>query len=383
MHYSALIAGLAALAVANPTPQVFDASELSDIEPAAPVDVPLGAGSQTLPLNIDAIVDSAYADVLADPSPDVDASLPAAISKRSLKRSLMARGTDPCYGQAYQPQGYGPAVSPDTADAFTSSDTLSWAAKSASTPGGYYQVFQDYKASVSTSGYRGYKTYQSYDVAKAANDCRAIKGCKSFNIFFERDPLQDPSATCTPGSTNVIKASFWSVPLSKPVATNKGQYRNKFQVVIAGSNAYNLIDCAPEIPDWTKEIYNGCTINAPATSCDKSYSGTPNDAYLTMSTFSGDFVPERCQSACDAVTDGDSSKSKPCNFVTSWAYLLDGVYQYQVCAFYERYFAPSYCTNTGGQTVNGKKDSVGYSYSYTRTKDNGVDYCPIKGAKTL
>jgi hypothetical protein len=132
------------------------------------------------------------------------------------------------------------------------------------------------------------------------------------------------------------------VPLSKPVATNKGQYRNKFQVVIAGSNAYNLIDCAPEIPDWTKEIYNGCTINAPTTSCDKSYSGTPNDAYLTMSTFSGDFVPERCQSACDAVTDGDSSKSKPCNFVTSWAYLLDGVYQYQVCAFYERYFAPSY-----------------------------------------
>lgn len=190
MHYSALIAGLAVLAVANPTPQVFDASELSDIEPAAPVDVPLGAGSQTLPLNIDAIVDSAYADVLADPSPDVDASLPAAISKRSLKRSLVARGTDPCYGQAYQPQGYGPAVSPDTADAFTSSDTLSWAAKSASTPGGYYQVFQDYKASVSTSGYRGYKTYQSYDVAKAANDCRAIKGCKSFNIFFERDPLQ-------------------------------------------------------------------------------------------------------------------------------------------------------------------------------------------------
>ncbi|KEQ88150.1 hypothetical protein M438DRAFT_371138 [Aureobasidium pullulans EXF-150] len=274
MHYSALIAGLT-LAVANPTPQVFDASELSDIEPAAPVDVPLGAGSQTLPLNIDAIVDSAYADVLADPSPD----------------------------------GYGPAVSPDTADAFTSSDALSWAAKSASTPGGYYQVFQDYKASVSTSGYRGYKTYQSYDVAKAANDCRAIKGCKSFNIFFERDPLQDPSATCTPGSTNVIKASFWSVPLSKPVATNKGQYRNKFQVVIAGSNAYNLIDCAPEIPDWTKEIYNGCTINAPATSCDN--------------------------------------------------------------------------TNTGGQTVNGKKDSVGYSYSYTRTKDNGVDYCPIKGAKTL
>lgn len=43
----------------------------------------------------------------------------------------------------------------------------------------------------------------------------------------------------------------------------------------------------------------------------------------------------------------------------------------------------SFSTNTGGQTVNGKKDSVGYSYSYTRTKDNGVDYCPIKGAKTL
>lgn len=376
MRCTALIAGLAALAVANPTPQVFDASELSDIEPAAAVDVPIGTGSQILPLDVDAIVDSAYAEVLADPSPDVDASIPAAISRRSLKRGLEAR-SDPCAGQAYQPKGYGPPVSPDTPGAFVGSTALSNAAQSAQAPYGFKSVFQDYKASVSTSGYRGYKTYTSYDATKAASDCRAIKGCISFNIFFERDPLQDPSATCNPGSTNVIKASFWSAPLTKAVATNSGQYRNQFQVVIAGSNAYNLVDCAGELPGWTKEVYNGCTINAPATSCHKDKDAVPNDAYLTMSTIAdGEFYPERCQSGCDAVTA--SNPLKPCNFVTSWAYILDDKYQYQVCAFYERYFDNSYCTNKGGQTDKyGRKTSIGYSYSYTNNKDNGVSYCPL------
>ncbi|KAI5197108.1 hypothetical protein E4T39_07471 [Aureobasidium subglaciale] len=370
MRYSALIAGLATLAIANPTPQDFDFPE--DVDTAPAISVPIGSGTQIVPLDITAAVKEIVADILADPSSDIPAEAPNAISKRTPKRArgLQARGT--CNAQ---PVGSGPPVYPDTAGAFVTSDALAAIAKTASTPYGYYEAFENLQGSVSAAGYRGYKTYTSYDVNKAAADCKAIKGCKAFNIFFERDPSIDPCSTNKdPPSTNVIKASFWSIPLCAKDATNKGQYREKFQVVIAGSNAYNMIDCAPEVDGWKKEQYDGCTINADATLC--TYGGQP-DSYLGNSQSTGDFIPEACQAACDA--RARTSPLTPCNFVTSWAYLLDGQYQYQVCAFYQRYWDNTYCDNRGQVTGSGQVASIGPSYSYTRKGDNGVSHCPLKG----
>ncbi|KAI5267413.1 hypothetical protein E4T47_08077 [Aureobasidium subglaciale] len=370
MRYAALIAGLATLAIANPTPQDFDFPE--DVDTAPAVSVPIGSGTQILPLDITAAVNEVFADVLADPSSDIPVEAPNAISKRSPKRSraLQARGT--CNAQ---PLGSGPPITPDDADTFVKSPVLAGIAKSASTPSGYYEAFDNLQGSVSAAGYRGYKTYTSYDVKKAAADCKAIKGCKAFNIFFERDPSIDPCATNkNPPSTTVIKASFWSIPLCAKDATNTGQYREKFQVVIAGSNAYNLIDCAGEVDGWKKETYDECTINAEATEC--TYGGRP-DSYIGNSILKGDFMPEYCQAACKAKTASNSLE--PCNFVTAWAYLLDGQYQYQVCAFYQRYWAPSYCKNRGQITSNGQVASVGPSYSYTLNKDDGgASQCPLK-----
>ncbi|KAI5193696.1 hypothetical protein E4T42_09312 [Aureobasidium subglaciale] len=369
MRYSALIAGLATLVIANPTPQDFDFPE--DVDTAPAISVPIGSGTQIIPLDITAAVKEVVADVLTDPSSDIPAEAPNSISKRSPKRAraLQARGT--CNAQ---PLGSGPAVYPDTADAFVNSYALAEVAESASTPYGYYEAFDNLQGSVSAAGYRGYKTYTSYDVNKAAADCKAIKGCKAFNIFFERDPSIDPCATNKdPPSTNVIKASFWSVPICAKDATNTGQYREKFHVVIAGSNGYNLVDCAGDVDGWTKETYDGCTINADPTLC--TYGGRP-DSYISNSRIDGDFIPEACQAACDAKTK--SNPLEPCNFVTSWAYLLDGQYKYQVCAFYQRYWDVSYCDNRGQVTSSGKVASIGPSYSYTKKSDNGVSHCPLK-----
>jgi hypothetical protein len=58
-------------------------------------------------------------------------------------------------------------------------------------------TFTNYKTSVTTCGYMGYKTYSSYDVNQAALDCNKITGCKGFNIFFERDP----SVVSRPGNS--------------------------------------------------------------------------------------------------------------------------------------------------------------------------------------
>lgn len=58
----------------------------------------------------------------------------------------------------------------------------------------------------------------------------------AFNLYFERDPTLDPNAQSCPNPpflTN-IKCVFWGVPVSKATATNDGQYRDSFQVVIAG-----------------------------------------------------------------------------------------------------------------------------------------------------
>lgn len=326
MRSFAIIAGLAALAIASPAPQIFDPSDLDDIEPAAAVTVPLGVGSQTLPFDASAASASAYAETAADPSPDVGSDSTAALSKRSLAR-LAARGN--C---AQQPLGYGDAAPQDNAASFLGATCFAATANNAQTPAGWVQTFVNQQASVSACSYMGYKTYKSYDVNQAAADCKAITGCKSFNIFFERDPTLDPGPNCpNPPSTTVIKASFWGVPIGLPSATNKGQWRNNFQVVIAGSNAYQLDQCIEPVPNYNPNYLGSCTINAPKTDCN---------AYLTAKFWTDGFDQGRCAAACDAVTA--QSPDTPCRFYTTYVQMKNGAYQFQACALYKRAFDNSY-----------------------------------------
>jgi hypothetical protein len=54
---------------------------------------------------------------------------------------------------------------------------------------------------------------------------------------FERDPSVVPADSCAnPASTTVIKCVLWGSPITAETAVNTGQWRNGFQVVIAGSN---------------------------------------------------------------------------------------------------------------------------------------------------
>lgn len=216
MRSAILIAGLAALATASPTPQIFDSDQLADL-PSPPItDVSSGAGSEIIPLDTNALAANAVSDIIADPSPDLDTNLPAAVDTSTLEK----RTPGDC---AVQPVGYGPTITPDSPDAFLSSTLLSGPAIAAPKwVNGFHQTFQNKQASVSGCSYQGYKTYKTYDVSQAAADCKSIAGCKGFNIFFERDPTK----VCPPNHPQNHILTYESGPwrqLSQPMVNHSRQ----------------------------------------------------------------------------------------------------------------------------------------------------------------
>jgi hypothetical protein len=67
---------------------------------------------------------------------------------------------------------------------------------------------------------------------------------------FERAPTQNPAATCpNPPSTTLIKCNYWGSPLSEATATNDGQWRNDFHVLVSGVNGYNKAASTTPVSD--------------------------------------------------------------------------------------------------------------------------------------
>jgi hypothetical protein len=148
------------------------------------------------------------------------------------------RSVTPC---AVLPNGSAPIPSPDTADAFTRLGFYSSTANHAKTSKGYTKAFSSMSASVSLSPsvYLGFTLLETYDLNRCASICDSTKRCIAFNTFFERSPSLRPGPSCpNPPSVVYIKCALWAASFAKSNATNSGQYRDEFKVVIAGSNGY-------------------------------------------------------------------------------------------------------------------------------------------------
>ncbi|KAM3413470.1 hypothetical protein BST61_g11592 [Cercospora zeina] len=165
---------------------------------------------------------------------------------------------DPC---APQPDGYGPVPTPDTASAFLAYAPLHKAANAAPTtiPSAnntqYEQVFKDLNASVQGSSYLGIYSLKTYDAAKCASICDQTDLCTAFNIFAERDPSLNPTnndSTYDPGYPTVwgqncpnppsmtsFRCSLFGSNIDSSMATNTGQKREQFQIVITASDGYD------------------------------------------------------------------------------------------------------------------------------------------------
>ncbi|KAH7064002.1 hypothetical protein BKA63DRAFT_428179 [Paraphoma chrysanthemicola] len=260
---------------------------------------------------------------------------------------------------ALQPGGAGPVPGDGSVNAYLNiNNNLRKAARDASTPAGYRREFSDEQAATQQIGYLTYKNLDDgkYNVQKCADFCNSEEFCIGFNIYFERDPKIKPAPVCSnPQPITNVKCSIYGYPVSQGTATNKGQYREKFRVVIVGSNGYSKLNpvCkdAPTIASFDAPTNLDAAINAPLI----KKNGKDYDTYNGMVLFNDfPFDPALCAAACQAQTEYDkknlvdsNGEYKPCNFFTSYVLTKNGVPLGTYCALYTQSWDKSYAVNTG------------------------------------
>lgn len=326
--------------------QGLSADDLASLPDPIIQAVPVGAVEQTVQYDADDAFDDAY----------------NSFSSSSTRRRHIKRGGE-C---SVQPVGSGPVTSPDTDTDFLNNPAYSQAATDAVTPIGWSLIFKNQQAAISTSAYMGYKTYTTYDPSACAADCLNMAACQSFNLFYERDPALAPASGCpNPGSTVPIKCSFWGTAIPTKALTNKGQWRNKFHVVIAGSNGYSVTNPTYDVPGFDGTSTGRATVNSP-NQCD---------SYITFKSHTGPYDPNLCAADCLAEqTNPAQFGGKVCRFFASYQLVKNGQIQAQICALYTRAWDASYAVNTG---YHSKSDTytIVNAYSYSLTSDPGTKEC--------
>ena len=142
-----------------------------------------------------------------------------------------------------QPTGYGPVPTPDTAAAFLSDPNLqNIAATGQKYPIGYQKSFENLTAAINGPNYISYSSLRKYDGNWCASKCDITSGCAAWNLYEQRSPKYYPDANACPDppSYTYYRCALWGSPISASQATNKGQTREKFQVVVAGSAGKSL-----------------------------------------------------------------------------------------------------------------------------------------------
>ncbi|CAD0088339.1 unnamed protein product [Aureobasidium mustum] len=313
-------------------------------------------------------------------NPSDSAPLDSAIAKRAATTGCQA-----------QPTGVplGPTGDADTPSNFLAYPAFSSAAAAeavpSAVPSGYVNTFSNLNASNNAYGYMGYTLLPEYKAQTCADKCTKINGCQAFNIYYERDPSQNPGTGCeNPKSTTNIKCVFWSGPVTKDNANNAGQWRNQFQVVIAGSNGYvNQSIATPA--GYNAGVYLGkATINAPL-DC------TGDNSFLQPQVVgNGVFDANLCAVACNQQASyarqhppADGSFNKMCSFFNTYILYKNGTSLGQYCAMYDQTWSSSYAKNTGYYSGSDHY-TIDFSYTFSNSTDGGQPRypCNVASAKS-
>jgi len=356
MRYSYVIPVLAGLALAAPQGIDIDAV-IAAADPVFVTPVATVAKQIATVLPVASQAAAASAAVSADPA--------SPTSTASSKRDLVARdGT--C---AVQPAGSGPVTARDTVEAFQRSQKLRRLARRAPTPDGYSLAFSNLNASLNALNYMGLYTLTSYDTLGCANLCDRASGCTAFNLYAERDPTLAPNAKKCPNPPSLtnFKCTLWGTPVCDEEATNYGQYRDSFHVVIAASNAYNKDAPPAPIPGYTGPQELGGAINAPL-------NAEGHDTYMGFKffPFSQDqgYTPSTCAAACSSQTEYNQAHPtedgcyQTCTFFNSYVLSKNAVPQGLYCSLYNQTWGPEYGVNYG-QYRGSDRYTVSESYSFT------------------
>ncbi|KAG9653644.1 glycoside hydrolase, partial [Aureobasidium melanogenum] len=366
MRYSLAVPAFAALAAALPAPQQIDL----DMVIAQP-NISYTTTASSVTYDVTSLAAQATDDITSV-SVDVSAiatQTPLAVIGKRSACAAQPTGVTGAYGPPEDPEA-------DTVAAFTANAAFAAAASSAPTPSGYSNTFTNLNASNNAYGYMGYTTLNSYDTNLCASKCNAINGCMSFNLYFERDPSVDPGTGCSnPSSVTMIKCVFWGGPVSSSNANNYGQWRNQFQVAIAGSNGY--MNNTLEVPAGFGNVQylNNAAINAPL-----DHEGF--DTYMGSRIFNqGPFNASLCAAHCQAQNayntahpPNNGAPVKLCNFFNTYILYLNKTsnVQGQYCALYTEAWDSSYATNKGQYRGNDHY-MIEYSYTFTNTSNPGFN----------
>jgi hypothetical protein len=227
----------------------------------------------------------------------------------------------------------------------------------------------------SAYGYLGYKVVESYDPSHCASECDSKSGCLGFNIFVERDPSANPGPDCQdPEAIANIKCSFWGGPVYPDTATNTGQWREKFEVAIGGSNGYSSL--ATQSADGYKQVeLKNRAINSPL-DCNNQGS------YMGYKLFvENAFDAKLCATACKETNkwalEHPPAEGKPqlCRYFNTYILLKNGVSQGQYCSMYTQEWDASFATNDG-QYRGDDHYTIQYSFGFTDKSDDGAPVCP-------
>ncbi|KAF2227705.1 hypothetical protein BDZ85DRAFT_189928, partial [Elsinoe ampelina] len=284
---------------------------------------------------------------------------------------------DPC---APQPDGHGPGNL--TVDAFMNNPDFKQAALSApstvnSGSSTYNRIFSNLQGSVSANSYLGLHTLDAYDVNKCAAFCEETNLCTSFNIYIERDPALNPTKNDStaptvwgywcplPDAVTNYKCTLWGSALDASLATNKGQWRKDFEVVITGSNGY----------DKTNNTTPTCE---PGKNCGGKAVNNPK-RWMGSKVFPGPFNAQICgdyaiaQNAANkaAAIQAGLKTWTPCKYVNAIYYHKNGVPYGTYCNLYDVAVDSSFETYTGGWVG---KDSYSSKQSWTFELDVDVNF---------
>ncbi|KAH9839617.1 hypothetical protein Tdes44962_MAKER08072 [Teratosphaeria destructans] len=279
---------------------------------------------------------------------------------------------------APQPTAYGPTVTPDTVAAFEAYQPFHDDANHAQTPSGYVEVFKDLNASTSANSYLTYETLTSYDVTTCAKFCDDTDLCTAFNIYIERDPSVNPTSNGTslanvgwgtdcpnPSSVTNYKCSLWGSSINAASATNYGQWRDEFQVVIVASNGYDKTNSTtpPSQTGWGEpQPCSGGGISA-------------GGSYWMGSTFyPGPFDTSLCATYAEAQTAQNKRAAQhkgarsyvPCNMFNAYAVHKNGVAQGTYCQLFDAVLDDSWASFEGawsGSDYFGVQSSWTYALS--------------------
>ena len=435
MRYSIAFAALAAIAKAQDALSTASATSDFTIETTIPdhpadaldfegikaaadptyTEVP-GLASQNVPYaTATAIEDAAAAitetpltvfpaatDVAMNADGESDNSSPTAtvVEKRDLSKRA-ACAAQPTIANTYN-------VDVSSYKNFKADINIAVVANAATAPDGYYQNSKNLPVSLLRQGiilciltasqgaqsayaYLGYDQIKTgYDVNYCATRCNKKAGCLSFNIYFERDPVQEPgfNGQCEqPAAFANIKCSYWGSVLEDKTATNTGQWRSNFQVGIAGSNSYTSWSTGGPIDGCGSPLsLNNAVMNAPLRDCQGTWT------YMGYKIFtSGPYDPRLCKAACDSQNDynrahppTNSDNLAICSGFGS--YLLTktnstapGVYpQGQMCTLYTSGWGKQYAVNTASYDDGPGGGKFTYSASYFYNVTALQPTCPVE-----